>query len=53
MFREAVLAFLGVGGKKGECEEMEACRAQFGEKNIEWACKKCERNVGPDPRSGR
>jgi len=49
LFREAVLAFFGVGGKgkeAGKCtaQEMANCKAQFGE-YFEWACKHCEKKV--------
>jgi hypothetical protein len=43
LFREAVLAFMGVGSA-AECsvEGKKICEAQFGE-FLDWACKKCEK----------
>ncbi len=46
MFREAVLAFLGVDTNGGGCtkERKERCRFEWGE-YIEWACSVCEHNT--------
>lgn len=43
IFREAVLAFLGVRSEEG-CgpEQRDKCRAQFGE-YLKWACDNCEK----------
>lgn len=44
MFREAVLAFMGVRDKAADgCDKKQKakCKLEFG-KHIEWACKNCE-----------